>query len=134
MRMSYNGLLSQPSKLMTRVRLPSSALNLPKTGRFFYCRMIFNKFLFLSDLICAGDFIYDDAYFFDEDAGVFFDVVDYVLLHFVDFAGELFAKWNINRDYEAVAARVCFNRKLFDPYVGIKFLDTVHGHLGERGF
>ena len=26
MRMSYNGLLSQPSKLMTRVRLPSSAL------------------------------------------------------------------------------------------------------------
>ena len=34
--MSYNGLLSQPSKLMTRVRLPSSALrSSPKWRAFF---------------------------------------------------------------------------------------------------
>lgn len=35
MRMSYNGLLSQPSKLMTRVRLPSSALKRPFRSLFF---------------------------------------------------------------------------------------------------
>ncbi|WP_273464482.1 hypothetical protein, partial [Treponema berlinense] len=39
---SYNGSLSQPSKLMTRVRLPSTALKTPeKNQEFFYFKLGF---------------------------------------------------------------------------------------------
>ena len=37
MRQSYNGSLSQPSKLMTRVRLPSTALKAHRFDELFLC-------------------------------------------------------------------------------------------------
>ena len=40
MRQSYNGSLSQPSKLMTRVRLPSAALKRTSFGSLFYFNVI----------------------------------------------------------------------------------------------
>ena len=41
MRQSYNGSLSQPSKLMTRVRLPSAALKAPVNRVLFFALAAF---------------------------------------------------------------------------------------------
>ena len=55
MRMSYNGLLSQPSKLMTRVRLPSSALKKALLiGELFLCQNSLIYAILLSVLFFRG--------------------------------------------------------------------------------
>ena len=55
-----------------------------------------------SILFIYSDFVYNDAYFFNENSRVFLNVFNNILLEIVNFTSQLTAKRNIDCYYKPV--------------------------------
>ena len=76
----------------------------------------------------------DNVYFLNKYPRIAFDVIDYVLLKFVDVAAKLGAVGDVDCDNQAVAFGFVADNYFFYPDFAVFFRDAVDHHLAERRF
>ena len=76
-----------------------------------------------------GNFVNNDIYFFDKDAGITFDIFDDILLELVNVSSQLGAVGDIDCNHQPVFHFIVPDYNLFYLNILVIFIHTVDNHL-----